>query len=1178
MRLTHINLAGFKSFVDPTQIPVPGQLVGIVGPNGCGKSNIIDAVRWVLGETSARHLRGTTMQDVLFNGSGNRKPVNRASVELLFDNSLGKAAGQWSSYGEISIKRVLEREGDSTYYINNITVRRRDVADIFLGTGLGARAYAIIEQGMISRVIEAKPEELRVFLEEAAGVSKYRERRRETEARLRDTRENLLRVDDIRQELSKQLEHLQGQAEVARQYHELQGELSTSQSLLWFTRKKEAVAARARHTRDIERSGIELEAETARLREAEKRLEELRSEHYKAGDALHACQGSLYEANAEVARLEQQITHVRDNRARIEHHVTALRSQHDDHHSQLLSAQRGLDESCEARAQAAERVQFCEAEVQAQSQKLPQAEQAHRALYNRREEVQRDLSQVQQRLQVEQTQSGHATRLLEQFAQRQSRLTDERAALPAADAEKLVQLTERTQQCEQQLDDWRSRLEAREAQLPALEQAVSDRQAELDAAARARSAIEARINALSQLQAKLAKGSNGANMESWLSERNLDKAPRFWQGIEIAAGWEDALEAVLRERLNGIALDGVDNSADWLTQSPPGKITIVDASNAAGSAVAAQDSMPGLEPLKRYVTCRDARLEAVVCDWLHEVYTVSDAASGMARRGQLRPGSLLVSASGYVFTHHSVTFHAPDSEIHGVLSRQREIEKLQSDLDSASAAVEKLGHTVSGDKAAVDRCRDECVELRSGVNKAQNDFHVVQVETVRLSEQAQRATQRGAQIAAEIAEIVAQVLTETNNLAVADAAITQLQYERATYSAQVEQSAEDYRNAETALNSQRQAAEQARQAHQESIFAQKTVANKINDIELSIQRLSASISAIESSISESETDLSGYDETPWQGQLQSMLEMRVTREQALALARDALEGMDTQLRGVEQERVASEEKLGPLRERIAEVRLKEQEARLIEEQYAQQLLAVSADEAALAELLEKGTRSNALQAEINRINEEIRALGAVNLAALEELNTASERRDYLDAQSKDLTEAMSTLEDAIRRIDRETRERLQATFDEVNRHFSEMFPALFGGGQARLTLTGDEILDCGVHVTAQPPGKKNVSIHLLSGGEKALTALSLVFAIFRLNPAPFCLLDEVDAPLDDSNTERFCELVKKMSGNSQFLFISHNKITMEMANQLLGITMQEPGISRVVAVDIEEALKLSEAA
>jgi chromosome segregation protein len=1173
LRLTNINLAGFKSFVEPTHIPVPGQLVGIVGPNGCGKSNIIDAVRWVLGETSARHLRGETMQDVLFNGSGDRKPVNRASVELLFDNSLGKAAGQWSAYGEISVKRVIERDGDSTYYINNTAVRRRDVTDIFLGTGLGARAYAIIEQGMISRVIEAKPEDLRVFLEEAAGVSKYRERRRETELRLRDTRENLLRVEDIRQELTKQLEHLQAQAEVANKYHELQGELGSLQGLLWFTRRKEAAAARSRYAKEIERAGTELEAETAKLREAESRLETLRAEHYKSGDALHACQGALYEANAEVARLEQQIAHVRENRNRIEHHIATLRSQLEDNQAQLIEAQRAMDASRAEHSSADERVEATRSEVGAQEEKLPLAELAHRTSSQQREGLQHSLAQTQQRLQVEQTKLGHAVRLLEQFAQRQDRLTEERNALPVPDADALARLHERTQAVETQLSERQRQLEATEQQLPGLDQAARERQAELDAATQKLASIEARINVLSQLQAKLARG---ADMEGWQASRNLDKAPRLWQGIEIAAGWEDALEAVLRERLNGIALEQIDGTADWLSQPPPGKMTVIDLQGPGASSQ--HPGVAGLEPLTRYVTCRDQRLQAVVDEWLHGVYTVSNTATGMARRLDLQPDCALVSASGYVFTRHSVSFHAPDSELHGVLSRQREIEKLESDLQHERAALDRYKTAVADANQTIERRRGEVAALRDDAAALQQTLHGMQMESLRLSEQSQRTTQRGEQIAAEIAEIVVLAAAETLQRTAADTALLQLQGDVSTLASQVERSAEDYRDAERALNAQREALERARQMHQEALYSQKTIVNKINDIENSIQRLSSSISATESSISEAEHDLSGFDEAPWQTQLQSMLDTRVTREQALAQARDVLEGMETQLRTVEQERLAIEQKLEPLRVRIAEVRLKEQEARLTEAQYAQQLAEAGANEEELAAMLEKGTRSNALQSEINRITEEIRALGAVNLAALEELKAAQERRDYLDAQSRDLTEAMTTLEDAIKRIDRETRDRLQTTFDEVNRHFSEMFPALFGGGQAKLTLTGEEILDCGVHVMAQPPGKKNSTIHLLSGGEKALTALSLVFAIFQLNPAPFCLLDEVDAPLDDHNTERFCELVKKMSAGSQFLFISHNKITMEIANQLMGITMQEAGVSRVVAVDIEEAMKLSEAA
>jgi chromosome segregation protein len=380
------------------------------------------------------------------------------------------------------------------------------------------------------------------------------------------------------------------------------------------------------------------------------------------------------------------------------------------------------------------------------------------------------------------------------------------------------------------------------------------------------------------------------------------------------------------------------------------------------------------------------------------------------------------------------------------------------------------------------------------------------------------------------------------------------------------------------LKLQREALQAIEREHQEAVFSVRTAESKTAEIEQNIAALNERIAGIAAEMVAQQQELAGCDEAPWQAQLQDALAARGAREQVLAAARDALAGMEASLKETEQERLACEQKLEPLRNRINDVRLKEQEARLAEEQYGEQLTQAGAQEDALAALVEKRTRSGALQTEINRLAEEIKALGAVNLAALEELDAAQERKDYLDAQSRDLTEAMTTLEDAIRRIDRETRERLQTTFDEVNGHFSRMFPSLFGGGNARLVLTGEEILDSGVQLIAQPPGKKNSSIHLLSGGEKALTALALVFSMFQLNPAPFCLLDEVDAPLDDYNTGRFCDLVRKMSEHSQFLFISHNKITMETANQLLGITMQEPGVSRVVAVDIEEAMKLTEEA
>jgi chromosome segregation protein len=1172
LRLTQINLAGFKSFVDPAHVPIPGRLVGIVGPNGCGKSNVIDAVRWVLGETSARHLRGETMQDVLFNGSGDRKPVNRASVELVFDNSLGKAAGQWSQYGEISIKRVLQRDGDSSYYINNLHVRRRDVADIFLGTGLGSRAYAIIEQGMISRVIESRPEELRIFLEEAAGVSKYRERRRETELRLHDTRENLLRVDDIRQELGRQIEHLEAQAEVARRYHGLQAELQKTQSLLWLARKQEAAATRGRHAREIERLGVELEAETAHLRDAERRREELRLDHQRAGDQMHAVHGALYEANAETARLEQEIAHVRDSRQRIETQLATLRAQLAHNQTLLDGAGAELSEWHANRARAEERIRICTAAEAAEAEKLPVAEETYRATRSRRDELQGEVARNEQAGQVEQTKLEHARRLAEQIGQRRERLLEEQAALLPPDAGALERVREQIRFAGLELDARRAALAEAERKLAALEQSWRDRSDALDSAAQELTGLEARGHALQQLQDRLA---HGANMEGWLARHRLQNVPRVWQGVSIEPGWEDALEAVLRERLNGLALEQLDRSAGWFGDAPPGKMTVVG----SGNPEERQSSPTGdLTPLMRHVVCREARLLPALTEWLHDVFVVDDASRGLVLQQSLPPGAALVSREGHVFTRHSINFYAPDSELHGVLSRQREIEDLRSRARAHQAGLDALREALAAAEIEIGRAKSELTALRAAVDETQQSGHDLELESLRLSEQAQRATQRGEQIAGELAELALQSAEESERSNAASATLAALEARTSDLRGQFELATELYGRADAVLEKQRDALHRAQNEHQEAQFDLRAALLKISEIENAIRGASTAMESLRGSIAEQEMELGACDDSQLQERLQEALVRRAEREASLAQARDALEEMETRLREVEQERLASEQKLDPLRERIGAARLREQEARLTEEQLGQQLAQAGAREDELAAMLERGMRSGALQGEINRLGEEIQQLGAVNLAALEELQTSQERRAYLDAQSRDLSEAMSTLEDAIRRIDRETRDRLQQTFDDVNRHFGELFPALFGGGHARLVLTGEEILDSGVHVVAQPPGKRNTTIHLLSGGEKALTALSLVFALFRLNPAPFCLLDEVDAPLDDHNTERFCELVRKMSEQSQFIFISHNKITMEIANQLLGITMQEPGVSRVVAVDIEEAMKLTEEA
>jgi len=1166
LRLTHIKLAGFKSFVDPTNISLPGQLVGIVGPNGCGKSNVIDALRWVLGESRASALRGESMQDVIFNGAGTRKPVSRASVELVFDNSLGKVGGQWATYAEISIKRVLQRDGDSSYYINNQTVRRKDITDIFLGTGVGARAYAIIEQGMIARIIEAKPEELRVFLEEAAGVSKYRDRRRETELRLGDTRDNLLRVSDILQELDKQLVHLGGQAEVAKTFRELEARRETTQKLLWLVNKQEAGARRERFAQQVEKTKNDLEAEVARLREVEARLENARSEHFGLSDALHARQGELYESNAEVLRLEQQIAFIVEQRNRLSQQIQNGERQIAQQQTQLQGLRTLRTHWQQQQEDAAVRVATSENRSEMEAQSLPQVEEAARVAQERLNSMQREQLLIQQQLQIFETQRGHVQGNVQQLDSRRSRLMLERDNLPQVEAE-LVE------QHQQQLAELQAEYEMQQQQLAELQErlplADAERRQQRDAVqelARQLAQAEARLNALQQLQAQL---DNDKNLKAWLTRHQLDSAPRLWQSIRIEQGWEDALEAVLRERINALALPRLEDASGW-SDMPPAKLAVY-APN--GSHMDKPAAPAGMTPLANYVRCQDAQAAPVVEDWLTGVYAADDLGAALAQRGNLPAGAWLVTAQGHLVGAHSVLFHAPDSQLHGVLARQREIEALQQEVAQRTGALEQGKQQSAAAEEAYHSVEGRIAPLRSSTSELQQRQHGVQMQMLKLTQSNERTQERSVQIAQELEELAERVSNEQRQL---EEIAEQMAIQREKLSGQQiesDQARQQSTTQDNLLREQRDRAQKAQHELQEARFFAKTCAEKLADLEQNLQQQGETLTHLEEALAHSRNEQANLSDSDTDQQLQAALAQRQGKEQALAEARNTLENATLNLNRLEQERMACEQKLNPLREKVGEITLKEHEARIQFEQWAEQLQGV--DEEALLPMIE-GAKAGGLQNELTRLGNEITALGAVNLAALEELQTAQERKTYLDAQAKDLNEAIETLEDAIRRIDKESRDLLMATYDEVNRHLSELFPILFGGGDAKLVLTGDEILDSGVQVMAHPPGKKNASIHLLSGGEKALTAIALVFSLFQLNPAPFCVLDEVDAPLDDTNTERLCKLIQKMSDKTQFVYISHNKITMEMAQQLIGVTMQERGVSKVVSVDIEEAMKLSE--
>ncbi|MCU0803651.1 MAG: chromosome segregation protein SMC [Burkholderiales bacterium] len=1169
MRLTQIKLAGFKSFVDPTSISVPGDLVGVVGPNGCGKSNIIDAVRWVLGESRASALRGESMQDVIFNGSAQRKPVARASVELVFDNAMGKAAGQWSRFAEISVKRVLQRDGESHYFINNQVVRRRDIQDIFLGTGVGPRAYAIIEQGMISRVIEAKPEELRVFLEEAAGVSKYKERRRETEQRLEDTRENLARVDDIRRELDAQIEKLTRQAEVAAQYKSLQAEVHQKQNLLWLLRKNDAGAERERHAREIEKVTNELEAETARLREIELSVEKARTEHYHAQDAANSAQTGLYEANTEVSRLEAEIRFITETRQRLDAQAGALAAQ-------LAEAERRGAELADARTMWTERKESTQARLAAanarvdvERAKLPDLETAYRTEQTRVTDARAAIALAEQAFQIEQTHLAHAGKLLAQLETREERLAAERQALAQPEPERLAEVAAQIEQFAAALAARSGALADLSAALPSREAARADALARLQALERDKSVLDGRLAALKQIQDRVEE--NG-QIQDWLARHSLASLPRLWQKVTVEPGWESALESVLRERLHALELDDPDTLQRLLDDPPPAKVSVFSRGGAADTVAIA-----GHRPLADLVATHDPGLRPLIEDWLAGYYAADGVPRLMARLA-LPAGVVLVNAAGHQFRRLSVSFHAPDAADTGILARQREIEALAAESVGVADRVDAARLGLTEAEAALAEHRTSMARERDAEAALKQSSHEAELSHLRLTESQARAEERSAQIAAEVGEIRAEKERERARQGEVEANLERHQAEIDRLWAEFESVRTGHQAAEGALDEQRKAVAAAEREAQETGFLGREADNKINEIDRFIETAHEQQARAIAERERIDAELGELRDEPLRASLQEALALRVEREGVVGAARDRLEDLTNRLRGADEARLASEQRLQPLRDRIGEVRLKEQAARLNYEQYAQQLFEAGADEALLAQSLEKGLRAGALQSEIGRIQQAIAELGAVNLAALEELESSRERKDFLDSQSTDLAEALTTLENAIRRIDRETRERLQDTFDRANEHFGQLFPTLFGGGDAKLVMTGEEVLDAGVQVMAHPPGKKNTSIHLLSGGEKALTATALIFALFQLNPAPFCLLDEVDAPLDDTNTERFCNLVKKMSANTQFLFISHNKITMELAQQLIGVTMQESGVSRVVAVDIEEALQMRDRA
>lgn len=1172
MRLTHIRLAGFKSFVEPTSFAVPSNLVGVVGPNGCGKSNIIDAVRWVLGESKASELRGESMQDVIFNGSTNRKAASRASVELVFDNAEGRAGGSWNQYSEISVKRVLTRDGASTYYINQQAVRRRDVQDIFLGTGLGPRAYAIIGQGMIARIIEARPEELRIFLEEAAGVSKYKERRRETGNRLADTRDNLTRIEDILRELTSQIERLEQQAKVARQFKELEEAKNTKQRLLWYIRYSEALEQKNTGQAKLERAKTDLEAIQSKSISTQTELFAVREKQVDAQQQLENDQTQWIESNRQVSRLEADLRVMAESRARLGARVAELELEIQNWTAREEEAKARLEEISgsteEQQAELEERIIALE-EAELAVEPVEQALQVARSAVDQKRA---SVMQIQQALGQISSQQESASRAENTIQVKLDRLESEKQQIAAPSVHELDELNARVQSLEGDLMQATSNLSDLESKLATGSSELDQVQVAFNTERDKHANAQAQLQALEKLNEQLAES---AELKPWVESSGLSDTPRLLGSLQVERGWERALESALRESLDSFQVRTLDMVEGFAKQPPPARVAFMESISSGSNHV---NLAVGPEDLASLVRSPDSAIQQSLVQSLAGYLLAPDLPAALAKRKSLKVGQRIFTPQGHCVTATGVSFYAADNAQSGRLERQQQIEALRTE-------VRALDMLRNQSMAKRDQLQLRTGEMKANVVQARNlvesltrRLHEAQVQLIRLQEQQSRADSRREQIGLDVALLQSELEEQRAILLESEDKYAELDEQLAVASDSLESQKDRVTEAEQALRDKQAQVQNALRKKQDAEFNIRNQESRQRECERDIAFASGQIQQIVQRKQLALAELEGLSEIEGQEALQAALEERVIAEEKVAVSRDALDQIMGKVSELERLEKESDKLADPLRDAVQELALKIQAAELTIEQYKNLLDEVHADVNELGAqfvAMEVPPKASVLQAEVTRLTNGMQELGAVNLAALDELVAATERKSFLDQQAGDLIEAMETLEDAIRKIDKETRDLLSETFGVVNGHFSRLFPKLFGGGEARLVMTGDEILDAGVQVFAQPPGKKNGTIHLLSGGEKALTATALVFAIFELNPAPFCLLDEVDAPLDDANTERFTRLVKQMSEQTQFLFISHNKIAMEMAQQLIGVTMQEKGVSRIVAVDLAAAEKMA---
>ncbi len=1167
MQLKKIKIAGFKSFVDPTVVMLPTNLVAIVGPNGCGKSNIIDAVTWVMGESSAKYLRGESLTDVIFNGSTARKPVGQASVELVFDNQDGSLGGEYASYAEISIRRKISRDSESAYFLNGVRCRRRDIIDIFLGTGLGPRSYSIIGQNMISRIIEAKPDDMRTYLEEAAGVSKYKERRRETENRIQHTKDNLARLNDVRVELDKQLGTLKRQANAAEKFQILKQEERVIKAQWLALQWRDLDSRIVNETLQIQQNATKLEAKIAETTDINLQLEYKREEQTADNEAFQEIQRRYYAVGSDITRLEQDIHHHQERQKQWQLDIAQVSQDWQNVKEEMDESEEQLQELAQDIETLAPEAEEAAQSVKATMAKLAQDEQLMQEWQNHWDEFNQGIAKNTQIAQVEQTRIQHVEQKITSLTQRKTKLEQEKAQFDFSKLEdEVAVISEQLNAVTAQLTEHQSQLDNVSEQSKSV---LAEQQKTTERLNEVRNQLQVFNGQQASLQAlqNTAVGRKDNQLVKWLTQHNLDKQPRLAENVEVEAGWEHAVEKVLGAYLQAVCIENMQDMASLLGDFKQGNLCVV-------SQTASHEA---------HDVANDALISKVKSAWpleaiLGNVYVADSLDDAFAKSASLKPNESVITREGVWLGATWMRFARDDNPEAGIFQRDHELKQLAKQIVTCKETQADL-------EQALNQSREKLKELetqRNDLQKTVNQFHAksaeVRAQQKMLQQRLTESQRRKEQFEVEYQETAIGL----------EQAQTELTASRSKWQ-QAMEALEDQSSKREALVNERETLRAQLQQARNEVNQTKDQANQLQirlqtsksqqaSLKQAIVRLKAQWDTLSErkATLEKEVNSTAVIEN-LQKDLTALLNSRLSVEADLNAARMAIETINQKIKALESARLEVERDVNRLREILESLRVESQGIKVKAESVTEQLNETGFKLEDVLKEVPEGASEEEWHRNLEQITQRISRLGAINLVAIEEYATCAERKEYLDKQDADLQEGLATLESAIAKIDKETRSLFQDTFDKVNNRFQELFPKVFGGGHANLELLGDNLLDAGISVMACPPGKRNSTIHLLSGGEKALTAIALVFSIFHLNPAPFCLLDEVDAPLDDANIGRFCTLVKTMSEKTQFIFISHNKLAIEMGENLIGVTMHEPGVSRLVSVDIQEAMSLAEA-